>query len=299
MSSFWNGSGSLVRSNGTDSGSTMWATNKARDNRILATLHDAHDQGLADSIAACIAKNGENAATADLPMGTHHHTGVTDGTALTHYASMKNLQNSTAQWGGTSGGTNTVTITCSPAPTAYAAGQVFSFVPGGTNTGATTLNVNSLGAVAILSTLTADTLRGGEITANSVATVVYNGGSFILINPASTWTTYSPSPTGWASVTSNVCRYILDGKTCTLAFNISGTSNSGTTEIPTPFTSASITGMVWTATGYSAFSGVTLPPYYSIQPGEAKVRCYADGGGTSFPSSGSKTVKGTIVFEVA
>src|ERR1051325_2307377 len=46
----------------------------------------------------------------------------------------------------TSSGTNTITLTYSVAPAAYVQGQRFVFIAGGTNTGATTLNVNSLGA---------------------------------------------------------------------------------------------------------------------------------------------------------
>src|SRR6266481_5162705 len=46
----------------------------------------------------------------------------------------------------TSAGTNTITLTLATAPASYVQGEVISFIAGGANTGATTLNVNSLGA---------------------------------------------------------------------------------------------------------------------------------------------------------
>ena len=47
------------------------------------------------------------------------------------------------------GGVNTFVITPTTAITAYALGQIFSFRAANANTGASTLNVNGLGAIAI------------------------------------------------------------------------------------------------------------------------------------------------------
>jgi hypothetical protein len=181
----WNGSGTFTRSSGSDTGAAIWAHEEAAASNMSATRIDYHDQDIATALNNCVCKDGQNAATADLPMGTHKHTGVTDGTALTHYASMKNLQNSTAQYGATSGGSaNTQTLTLSPAPTALVAGQVFYFYAGYTNTGATTLNVNSLGAVAVANYQTLSSLNGGEIQATGLYQVVYAAGGFYLMNPS-------------------------------------------------------------------------------------------------------------------
>ena len=65
----WDGSGNFTRTNGDNTGSTTWQRDKADGDRISASRHDSHDQDLADGIAACLAKNGENAMTADLDMG--------------------------------------------------------------------------------------------------------------------------------------------------------------------------------------------------------------------------------------
>ncbi len=79
-------------------------------------------------------------------------------------------------------GTNTITLSASRTMTAYAQGDLFTFKAGGTNTGATTLNVDSLGAKNVYYQGAA--LTGGEITNGQIVTVVYDGTQFQLINPA-------------------------------------------------------------------------------------------------------------------
>lgn len=66
-------------------------------------------------------------------------------------------------------GTNSLTITLARAPAAYAQGQKFAFKAANTNTGAATLNVNSLGAVAIYK------ISGGAIVAVAAGDLVQNG----------------------------------------------------------------------------------------------------------------------------
>jgi hypothetical protein len=85
----------------------------------------------------------------------------------------------------TSAGTaNVQTLTYDVAPTAYVTGDCYTFKVGTglTNTGSTTLNVNSLGAKTIK--VAAATLTGGEIIAARVASVCYDGTDFQLGNSA-------------------------------------------------------------------------------------------------------------------
>jgi len=90
------------------------------------------------------------------------------------------LQNSLATWGGTGGGTvDVVTITLAPTPTAYATGQRFTFISSGANTGAVTLNVNSLGAKAVKKNGTT-ALVAGDIPSGAIITVTYDGTNFQL-----------------------------------------------------------------------------------------------------------------------
>jgi hypothetical protein len=81
----WNGSGSFSRTNGTYTGSTVWAQDEAADVDIEAARHDNHDEDLAQGINACLAKNGENAMTGDLNMGSNDilNVGTIAATTLT------------------------------------------------------------------------------------------------------------------------------------------------------------------------------------------------------------------------
>lgn len=79
-------------------------------------------------------------------------------------------------------GTDTITGTVTPAPTAYAAGQVFRFVSAGANTTtAVTLNVSGLG-VKNVTRNGATALIAGDIPSGAVALVVYDGTQFQLMN---------------------------------------------------------------------------------------------------------------------
>lgn len=151
------------------------------DTIISETSVNAEMDGIATALTASIAKDGQTVPTANLPMGTYRHTGVGNGSARTDYAAMGQLQDSTPQWLGNSSGTNTVTASATPAIAAYAAGQSFKFKAGGTNTGAVTLNLNSLGAKAVQKRGAA--LVAGDVTANNVVEAVYDGTQFQLISP--------------------------------------------------------------------------------------------------------------------
>jgi hypothetical protein len=75
---------------------------------------------------------------------------------------------------------NALTMTLTPAITAYAYGQAFKFNAGGfPNTGATTVNINGLGTKDIFVNGTA--CVGGEIQANAAYEIFYDGTQFNLI----------------------------------------------------------------------------------------------------------------------
>lgn len=90
------------------------------------------------------------------------------------------------------GSANAHVLTFSVAPAALYNGQGFSFLAGYTNTGATTLNINSLGATAIKKLVngTATALSGGEITAGNIVRVYYNSSAsaFLMENVDAVWT---------------------------------------------------------------------------------------------------------------
>jgi len=93
------------------------------------------------------------------------------------------VQNSSLTFLSSVAGTNTIVGTLTPAITAYQAGQMFSFISAGANTGAVTLNVNGVGAKAVTK-LGSTALAAGDITANAIIIVQYDGTEFQLVAPA-------------------------------------------------------------------------------------------------------------------
>lgn len=89
-------------------------------------------------------------------------------------ASKTGVQNSTYVYAADAGSNDSYAITLSPAPSAYAAGQIFTFYANTVNTGAASLNVNALGAKTIKKANDQD-LANGDIEAGQIVTVAYNG----------------------------------------------------------------------------------------------------------------------------
>lgn len=81
----------------------------------------------------------------------------------------------------TTSGTNTITGSYSVAPAAYVTGQRYMLKAGGTNTGAATLNINSLGAKDV-KTKSGAALGGGEIRNGEYFEVLYDGTNMVLIS---------------------------------------------------------------------------------------------------------------------
>jgi hypothetical protein len=101
---------------------------------------------------------------------------------LTDYPTVADVQGERFQTLASVAGTNTITGNLSPALTAYETGQHVRFKAANTTTGATTLNINSLGARAVQYNNAA--LVNGEIAQNVYHNAVYDGTQFQLLNPA-------------------------------------------------------------------------------------------------------------------
>lgn len=93
-------------------------------------------------------------------------------------------QDGSEVYAATSTGNDTYAITLSPVPTAYAAGNSFKFKTDVANTGAATLNVNSLGAKTIKKNIDED-LQTGDIGAGQIIEVTYDGTNFQVTSPIS------------------------------------------------------------------------------------------------------------------
>jgi hypothetical protein len=70
-------SGTFTRS----TGSTAWADDRDAAVEIEAGLHDTHDNDLANGINQCLNKDGSNAATGDLDLGSQKISSLADPTA--------------------------------------------------------------------------------------------------------------------------------------------------------------------------------------------------------------------------
>jgi exosome complex RNA-binding protein Csl4 len=182
----WNGSAPNQQAGRTDGvrvGDDVYQQQAAAPVSVDATLFDVHDSDLKDIINACFKKDGGNTATADLPMGGFKFTNVAEAAARTQYARFSQLQDNKGQYVATVGGTaDAITLTPSPAITAYVAGQRFTFIAGGTNTGAATVNVSGVGAVAIRrNDGSATALSPGDIVQSRIVDIEHNGTVFLLV----------------------------------------------------------------------------------------------------------------------
>ena len=132
-------------------------------------------------ITASLEASGKKVWTGNQNCGSQKMTALAVGSALTDSTNLGQVQDGGMQYA-TGSGTNTIVATMAPAITAYVAGQTFRIkMAAGANTGATTLNLNSVGAKAITKRGTT-ALAAGDIPASMMFEVAYDGTQFQLIN---------------------------------------------------------------------------------------------------------------------
>jgi hypothetical protein len=153
---------------------------------ISSSAVNSNYSDIASAITQSVSKDGQTPITGNQPMSGFRHTGAGNAAARTDYATAGQVQDGSLDYGGVAGGTTTaLTITVTPSISSYATGAGFSFFMGGSaNGGATTLNVNAIGAKNIYKRdgaggLTA--LVSGDLPANVLARVVYDGTQFQMI----------------------------------------------------------------------------------------------------------------------
>lgn len=132
-------------------GSTGWQDDKAAATKILASRHDSHDQDIA---------TGLNVLLGNLQLNSHFKVGSVSGA-------------------------NTITGALTPALTSYGGSMYVVLIPAATNTAATTLNLNGLGAIAVQN-VDGSACVGGELTINIPQLLILNaaGNAFIIVSPA-------------------------------------------------------------------------------------------------------------------
>lgn len=143
--------------------------------------------------------------------------------------SRATLQAGTSQYCRSTTGNDTYTCSLTPSLTAYATGGCVVLNAGTANTGAATLNVDTLGAKSIL-TRSGGALSNGDITADKPITLCYDGTQYIIQGDgggsatptlADVWWPFGP-PTG-SEIAFNPGATVVKAYSFTPAFNMSFT----------------------------------------------------------------------------
>ena len=167
-------------------------------------------------------------------------------------------------------------ITITGQTTTYAAGLAFQFKAANTNTGASTLNVNGQGTKSIVRN-DGSALAAGDIIAGGIATVIYDGTNFQLLNDASVFSTPVTVPQGGTGLANLTAGYALVG------------NNTGSVTLIAPGTS----GNVLTSNG-TAFISQALPATSTpalIANGTSNVAIATANGNVSVVTNGTEKLR--------
>lgn len=148
-------------------------------NTIASADVNANFTDIATALTASIAKDGQTTPSANLPMGGYKHTNVAAASSRTDYARASQVMDGSLTWPTVGGTGDAITLAHSPAQTAYTTGMVIRFKAGAANTGAVTVNADSLGAKS-LKTAAKVALASGDLVLGQVYTAVYDGTDFLL-----------------------------------------------------------------------------------------------------------------------
>jgi hypothetical protein len=145
---------------------------------------DGQFSDMATALSNCILRDGTGLPTSTIDWNTQRITNLGASTTSTGPTTIAQFQSNAAKTLGSVAGTNTITGSLTPALTAYTAGMVVIFTPANNNTGATTLNINGLGALDILKN-DGDALVSGDLIAGIPAFLILDSGAddWILQNP--------------------------------------------------------------------------------------------------------------------
>ena len=202
-------------------GSGLYLVNSAGQPVVAATTitsaaFNAFTADIATALSTAIFRDGQQTITANIPMAGFVFTGIGSGiSSRTRSASIADVQDGAALWGGTAGGTaDALTFSMSPPITAYATGQSFVFKSSASaNTTAATVAINGLTTKAIQNNGAA--LIAGDIEASTWYRITYDGAAFQLEKlwlQARPFIDTNPMVVGSVDVTKKV-RFEVDGLT--------------------------------------------------------------------------------------
>ena len=177
----WDGSGNVTRTDGTRTGDSVWQDARDADVAIRAADADAHANDLAEALENCIARDGQNAPTANLPMVGHKHTGCGEAAAADEYLTAGQLYRQVYAFNLNPGSApNNLRIAgqTNNIPYTNAAGQRHLIKALAANTGPMTLQVGDHSPAPLVRGDGSD-FASGEIRRNDVISAVCNGSRFV------------------------------------------------------------------------------------------------------------------------
>jgi hypothetical protein len=159
-----------------------WTADAAAGIKIRADRMDNEMNGFATGLSNCVTKDGQTTVTADLPMSGYKHTGVDSADASDQYATYGQISTGAGVYRATVGGTaNAITLSSTVPISAYTAGMMVSWIVGSSNTGATTVNIDAIGAKN-LTKRGSSALSSGDLPAGVLAVAVYDGTQLQLVS---------------------------------------------------------------------------------------------------------------------
>lgn len=287
-------------SNGNYSRFFNWTQDANAGIDILPGRMDTEDTGFATGLSTCLLKDGTQTVTANIPFAGFRLTGVGAATSLTDAAQASQVQNSAYTALSSVAGTNTITASTTPTFGSYAIGQAFRFIAVATNTGATTININSIGAIAIekktVSGLAA--CSGSEIIIGQEYEIFYDG-TFFQIN-ATTALTFTSISSG-----TNTTAAMVVGSGASLAASGSGTITAttnanltgGVTSVgnaATVVTNANLTGLVTSVGNATSLNLSSITNSLANDITITTANTYYDGPSVAQGSTGTWFVSGTV-----
>lgn len=182
MTSLWNGAGLIIRSNGTNTGATLWQTDRDSGTPINASAHDTHDENIADTIERCLNRDAENSPTANINWGGFKITNLGDATAAQDALNVRSLQKGVFDYALTTGSGTAYVATLSPALPSLVRGTRISLEIHTDNTAPPTLDVNTLGALNMRD-WRGNALPPGELIAGTIHELWYTGSEWRQASP--------------------------------------------------------------------------------------------------------------------